>query len=1142
MTFIAFFTAMRHALLNLQRTLISLTDVFRKNQVVFKRVFMRINVTTLVILMAFVQASATTFAQKISLNETNAPLAKVLSSIEKQSGYVFFYDNKDLALETVSVKLKDASINETLDQCFKTLPLTYKIANKTVVLSKIEPTLLDRLKAALSISISVTGTAVDEQHKPLPGVTVIIKGTETGVVTDNNGNYKIAVPNKDDVLTFSFIGYDPQDVKVDDKTVINVMMVPSSKALNDVVVVGYGTQKKVDLTGSVSTVSSADLENRPVTGVANALEGLMAGVTVQQTTGAPGGDQGGITIRGNGTAGTASASPLVVIDGVSASTADLGSVNPDDIDNISVLKDAASASIYGNRAANGVIIVTTKKGKKGTAQVTYSDYFGKQKATALPDYLPSWQVATLYNQAEVNEGETPSYSAAEIAKYKDGSDPLNYPNTNWTGLLYQGNGFQQNHYLGVNGGTDKTQYAFSLGYFDQDGIIQQTNTQRYTARLNLTTQINDKLSANASLAYTYQPVTTPLAPNPYGIITEINRISPLLPLKNAQGEYAKDLDGSPIDWLNSPSYADNDYYTFTGNVGLDWEIIKGLHLDPSLSFKQNYYQGNSFVDSFTYYNADGTVNGSPTINSASDEFTNTLDITPQVLLNYGTKIGDHNIHAVAGYSQEYIGISSLTGSGQGFINNSITTLNALPGSNTTATSDYQDVAYRSVFGRVNYDYKGKYLLEGDLRDDGSSRFAPGHQRGVFPGGSAGWRVSEEDFFAPLKPIISNLKLRGSWGRLGNQSIGGIGGYYPAISTLGTTAYPFGGTVAPGQAIGTPANPELIWETTTTTDFGLDADLLKDKLSFTGDYFIKQTSGLITPLPVAATYGYTNFPYVNNGGVQNKGWEFALTYRDKIGGFSYSVTGNASFIQNKVTSLGADSAPEIGNGTITEVGLPYNSFYGYKAIGIFQSQAQVNSSPSQTGISPHTGPGDLIYEDVNGDGKIDANDRVYLGNNFPKVTFGLNINAAYKNFELSAFFQGTAGVKNMLGDNILGQISTSNGKPTAALLDSWTPTNTSAAYPRALIDYTENDPASNPSSFWVRNASYVRLKNLQVGYTLPQQWAKDIRIKKLRVYYSGQNLFTFTQFYKWVDPEAPMQESGGTYPEVKVNSIGLNATF
>jgi TonB-linked SusC/RagA family outer membrane protein len=1142
MNFTAFFKVILYVLLNLQQALVFLTGAIRRHPVLFKKILMRVNITALIIMIGLVQASGAAFAQKISLNEKNAPLTKVISAIEAQSGYVFFYDNKDLAQETVTIQLKDASIVEALEQCFKTLPLSYKIANKTIVLSKIEPTLLDKLKSALSIATTVTGTVLDEQNKPLPGVTVIIKGSSTGTVTDDKGDFGIAVGSKDVVLIFSFIGYDTQEIKVDNKTVINVAMVPSSKALNDVVVVGYGTQKKVDLTGSVATVSSAELENRPVTGVANALEGLVPGVTVQQTTGQPGGDQGGITIRGNGTMGSADASPLVVIDGVNASTGDLGSINPDDIDNISVLKDAASASIYGNRAANGVIIVTTKKGKRGTAQVTYSDYFGKQKATALPDFLPSWQVATLFNQAEINEGGSPSYSTAEIQTYKDGSDPINYPNTNWLGLLYQGSGFQQNHYLGVNGGTDKTQYAFSVGYFDQDGIIQKTNTQRYTTRLNLTSKINDKLTANASLAYSYQPVTEPQ--DPYGsfnqIISETNRISPLLPLKNAQGEYAKDLDGSPMAWINSPSVENDDYYTLTGNAGLDWEIVKGLHLDPSISYKQNYYQRNVFESSLTYYNLDGTVSGSPTISSASDEFTNTIDVTPQVLLNYGTKIGDHNIRALAGYSQEYISISSLNGGGQNFINNSLSTLNLLPQSQTYASSDFLDVAYRSVFGRVNYDYKGKYLLEGDVRDDGSSRFSPGHQWGLFPGASAGWRVSEEDFFAPLKSIISNLKLRGSWGRLGNQN---IGSYYPTIPTLSTggQSYAFGGTVVPGQSNIVPANPALIWETTTTTDFGLDADLLKDKLTLTADYFIKQTTGLITQVPVASTYGFASDPYVNDAGVQNKGWEFALAYRDKIGGFSYNITGNASFIQNKVTSLGG-GAPIIGNGTITEVGLPYNSFYGYKAVGIFQSQAQVNSSPSQAAISPHTGPGDLIYADVNGDGKIDANDRVYLGNNFPKVTFGLNLNASYKNFDLTAFFQGTAGVKNMLGDNILGQISTSNGKPTAALLNSWTPTNTAAAYPRVLIDYSENDPASNPSSFWVRNASYVRLKNLQVGYTLPQQWANDIHIKKLRIYYSGQNLLTITQFYKWVDPEAPMMEGGSTYPQVKINSIGLNATF
>lgn len=1136
-------------LLNPKTKPASFAERIRRRPELLKRISMRINLIALIMLTGLLQAGATTFAQKISLNEQNVPLRKVIQTIEKQSGYVFFYDNKDLEQTLVSVRVKDASIDEVLNQCLRTLPLAYKIEGKTIVLSRKEPATPTPGGPAPATAetlpappINITGIVVDEQNKPLPGVTVTVKGTQAGTMTDDKGRFTLTVGNKNMILVFSSIGYEAQEVKVGGKTIINITLSTGAKAMNDVVVVGYGTQKKVDLTGSVATVGSAQLEDRPVTGVANALEGTMAGVTVQPTTGQPGADQGTITIRGIGSLNSGTA-PLVVIDGVNASTSDLASINPDDIDNISVLKDAASASIYGNRGANGVIIVTTKKGKKGTAQVTYSANLGVQKPTALPDFLPSWQAASLFNQAEINEGNAAPYSAAQILAYKDSTDPYNYPNTNWLGLLYQGSGFQQNHYLGVNGGTDKTQYAFSLGYFDQQGIIQKINTQRYTTRLNLTTRINDRLTANANIAYTYQPVTEPQ--DPYGsfsqIIAEINRISPLLPLKNSLGEYVKDLDGSPIAWINSPSVENDDYYTLSGIAGLDWEIVKGLHLNPSLAYKLNQYHGNVFEASLTYYNMDGSVSGSPTPSSASDTYTGTTDVMPQALLTYRLNTGGHTINALAGYSQEYIRYDSLRGAGENFINNDLGTLNLLPQSQTYATSDLTELSYRSVFGRINYDYKGKYLLEGDIRDDGSSRFAPGHQWGVFPGASAGWRISEEDFFHQLKSVFDNLKVRGSWGRLGNQNIYSD---YPAIATLSTggQSYPFGGTLVPGQGVVNPANPNLTWETTATTDLGLDADLLKGKLSFTTDYFDKQTSGLITQVPVAATFGNeADEPYVNGAGIRNRGWEFTVGYHERIHDFTFNVSANTSFIKNKVTSLGG-GAPEIGTGTITEVGLPYNSFYGYKAIGIFQTQAQVNNSPNQSGISPFTGPGDLIYKDLDHNDTINANDRTYLGNNFPKVTFGLNLNAAYKQFDITAFFQGAAGVKNEIEGNILGQVSTSNGKPTAALLDSWTPTNTSAAYPRLLVDYSENDPATNPSSFWVRNASYVRLKNLQVGYTLPQRWASKAHIQKLRVYYSGQNLLTFTQFYKWVDPEVPMQESGYSYPQVKVNSLGLNVTF
>ncbi len=994
--------------------------------------------------------------------------------------------------------------------------------------------------------LKVTGVVkASDNGETLPGVSVKVKGTDVGVSTDANGRFSISVPT-DGVLTFSFLGYNPRDVNVNGKMIVNLILVSSQKALDEVVVVGYGTQKKANLTGAVSGVTSVQLEDRPVTGLTNALEGTMPGVTIVSGNGQPGKDAGTINIRGIGTLNNTD--PMVVIDGVISTPNDLNAINSDDVDNISVLKDAASASIYGSRAASGVIVVTTKKGKKGTAQITYSDYFGKQAATVLPDYLPSWQAATLYNQAKINEQGTLVYTAQQIQTFKNGSDPINYPNTDWLKLFYNGSGFQQNHYVGVNGGNDKTQYAFSLGYFDQDGITEKTNTQRYTTRLNLTNKVNDKLSVYANLAYTYQPLTEPQSSLSYDqsfnqIILQINRISPIIPYKYANGDYGHISDGSPLAWVNSPSFNDQNAYNLQGIAGADWEIVKGLHFKPSLAYKLIQNQNNNFVSAIQYYNPDGSNSGQPSISNATDTYNSTTIITPQAILDYSLKLGDNNFKALAGYSQEYTRYYFLQGYRQGFLNNSLSDLTVAPTTGETSTNDSYEQGLQSFFGRINYDYKGKYLLEGDIRDDGSSRFAPAKRWGVFPGGSAGWRVSEEDFFAPLKSVVQNLKIRGSWGQLGNQNItvAGTNYLYPYIPTVSSGQnYPFGGIVVGGVAPVYGANSAIAWETTTETDLGLDADFFNNKLSLTADYFIKNTTGILYNLPVGATYGLTP-PIQNTSSVQNKGWEFGLAYHDKAGDFTYNISANASFITNKVTSLGPSSSPVINGATIIEVGLPINSFYGYQATGIFQNQAQINAHATQNLGGP-TGPGDLIYKDVNGDGQIDGNDKVYLGSNFPKVTFGLNLNVAWKHFDLTGFFQGAAGVKNLISGVMLGGNGNAVGKPTAALLNSWSPDNTSTDFPRLWINYQQNDPSANPSSFWVRNASYVRLKNLQLGYTLPKSLAEALHIQKLRIYYSGQNVFTLTQFYKWVDPEAPLGENGYDYPQVKINSLGLSVTF
>jgi TonB-linked SusC/RagA family outer membrane protein len=1111
----------------------------------FQLILIFMKVTVFLTLFCVFQAFAgNSYSQntRLSINLSKVSVKNALESIEKESEFYFLYNSKLINVDrTVSLSTNHKLIKDVLHELFDGTDVKYTIIDRQIVLTPVKFSNEEINTIQQQKKNIVTGKVLDKNGQTMVGVTVLIKGTQKAVLTDMNGNFNIELADKKATLVFSYIGFLTQEYKLAGENTVNIVLVTSIKSLDEVIVVGYSTQKKANLTGSVSGVSSTQLQDRPIMGLANALEGTMSGVTIVSNNGQPGKDAGTINIRGIGTLNNTN--PMIVIDGVISTPTDMNAINADDVENISVLKDAASASIYGSRAANGVIVITTKKGKKGSVQVTYSNYFGKQTATALPDDLPSWQAATLYNQALANEGKNAQYTAAQIQKFKDGSDPYNYPNTNWQKLFYNGSGFQQNHYLSLNGGNDKTQYLFSLGYFDQDGLTKKTNTQRYTTRLNLNSIVNNRLTIFANISYTYQPLEEPQSSYPgvssfSQVIRQVNRISPMVPYKYANGNYGYIADGSPMAWINSPSFNDQKAYNLQGITGIDWEILTGLHFKPSLAYKLIQDQNEKFIADIQYYNSAGTPTLYQGPNSATDFYDNSTVVTPQAILEYGLKLGDHNFKALAGYSQEYTKYTSMQGYRQGFLNNSLSALDLGSQTGQTSNGTSYERALRSYFGRVNYDYKSKYLLEANLRDDASSIFSPSNRWGLFPSASGAWRVSEEGFFAPIKSVVSNLKLRGSWGQLGNQNISSNYPYIPTISS--GQNYVFGGVDASGIAPVNGTNANIMWETTTETDFGLDANFFKDKFTLSADYFIKKTDDILFNLPVSATYGLTA-PSQNTASVQNKGFEFSLGYHDTKGDFNYSITANASFITNKVTSLGAGGSPQISGSTITNIGLPINSFWGYQTEGIFQTQAQVNAHATQNMGGP-TGPGDLIYKDQNGDGKIDGKDKVYLGSHFPKATFGLNLTLGWKQFDLTGFFQGAAGVKNIISGAMLGQNGNNSTKPTSALLDSWSAQNTTASFPRLWVSYQQNDPGRNPSSFWIRDASYVRLKNLQLGYTLPLKWSNALHIQKLRIYYSGQNIVTFTKFYKWVDPEAPLGESGYDYPQVKINTIGLNVTF
>ncbi|MGE7777659.1 TonB-dependent receptor [Chitinophaga sp. NPDC101104] len=1097
--------------------------------------------TALFLLSACMCVSAKTLSQQVTISEKNAPLEKVFREIKRQTGFSFVYTAKQLEKAApVTLSVKNRHISEVLEACFRNQPLVFTLLDDVVIVKEKAASAAARSEIPDAKPLmQIKGKVTDEKGEPLPGATIQIKGTQRGTVTDGEGNFQLQA-DAGAVLLVSQMGFETLELPATEN--MKIVLKPKQSDLEAVVVVGYGTQKKVNLTGSVAAVTSKQLADRPVTNVASALQGTMAGVAVTAAnSGQPGKDGGVIRVRGIGTLNNSSA--MVVVDGVISS---MNNVNPDDIESISVLKDAASASIYGSRAANGVILITTKKGKKGAPQIVFNTYVGKQKATALPDFLPSWQSASLYNQAQLNQGNAAYYKPEEIQKFKDGSDPFNYPNTDWLDLAYQGSGIQQNYYLGLSGGSETGQYSLSLGMFDQAGLVEKTNAKRYTTRFNISQQLSQRLRVSGNLAYTYNPVKEPQSSYPgvpdfTQIIRQFNRISPTVPYKFANGHYGYIADGSPAAWLESPSFRNDNTSDLLGNVSADLEIIKGLHFKPSLAYTQRTVQTKSFISDIQYYDKNGNPTMYPGPNSLKDGSQTNMVVTHQDLLEYGTSFGKHNLKALAGYFQEYTKYTFNEGFRKNFLNNNLSQLNLGSADGQTTGGYAYESALQSLFGRINYDYDGKYLFEANIRRDGSSRFAKKNRWGTFPSFSAGWNIDRENFFQGVKQYVTAMKLRASWGELGNQTLADDGEnpaapFYPYIPMyFGSQNYGFGGAIAPGISLLRGANADIVWETTAESNVGLDASILGGKVNLTVDWFKKRTRDILIEVPVSAVYGLKP-PAQNAGIVVNKGWEFTVGYSDSKGDFNWGANGNVSFIRNNIEKF-ISSGPS--GYTIKQEGLPINAFWGYIADGIFQSKAEVDAHAKQNG---NTNAGDIRYRDLNGDNVIDTKDKTYIGNYYPKATYGLTLNGGWKSFDLTVFFQGAAGVKTYIDGGKLGNVSTSAGKPTSALLDTWSPENPGASLPRILYTWKQNDQSSMPSSFWVKDASYLRLKNLQLGYTLPENMLRRIGIKRARVYYSGQNILTFSGLYKWVDPEAPSSSSIYYYPQVKVNTLGLNVTF
>lgn len=991
----------------------------------------------------------------------------------------------------------------------------------------------------------VKGTVTDSSGETLIGVSILVKGTTNGVISDLNGEYSIAIhPN--DVLQFSYVGYITQEIRPGNNKVLNVILKEDTKQLEEVVVVGYGTQKKVNLTGAVSSIDSDDLINKPVMSTAQAIAGLAPGLSVVANSGRPGAGAS-VKIRGTGTFSSAGTDPLVLIDGISGSIDD---VDPNDIQSISFLKDAASASIYGNRAANGVILIETKKGQKGKTQISYNATFGWQTPTELPDFLPSWEYAQYYNMAMSNMGMAEAYSAEQIQKYRDGSDPDNYPNVNhlkW--LLETGSGFQHQHNISVRGGNERTSYSLSIGYRKQNGLTEKTSNERMTAIFSLQSQLTNRLSLNLNInAYNNNydaPNGEPQSID--GMIGYAVREPVNIAGQKSDGTFGSQDNYSPEAWLAGESFIHNISRNISASGQLKWDTpIDGLSISGKAGV--NYWtKYDKAYRAETFFDETKTV-GPSTLNIWSGNNTYT---TLEALVNYEKVFKEaHSLKILAGTSVEQSANRELSGYRNTFPNNFLYELGSGDASTATNNSTLDEYALVSFFGRINYSYKDRYLFEGNLRYDGSSRFAENNRWGLFPSLSAGWRISEEDFWKESNAVnfFDNLKLRISYGVLGNQNIGTYP--YQQVYDLGHN-YPLGNpaVLVPGTYISTYKNQDITWEKTAITNVGLDFGMFNGVINGSIEYFYKYTSDILAPVEVTGIMG-RNVGESNVGAVSNKGIEVNLSFNGHIGkDFHFSIAPNFTWVKNAVEELAGGATEEINNNRI--VGEPLGIIYGYQTDGLFVDQAEIDAAPEQLVGKSNLKPGYVRYKDISGpngvpDGKVDAEyDRTVLGSTTPKFYYGLNLSASYKGFDFSALLQGLGGYQRLIGSYMAYAFYNNGNIQRWQAENCWTEENPNkwAEYPR-IETLNMNHPNLQTSDYWMRNASFLRIKNVQLGYTFPKAITKKMGIEKLRLYVSGQNLYSFNGFYKGWDPENEIGtgDAPSYYPITAIYSFGINLNF
>lgn len=995
-------------------------------------------------------------------------------------------------------------------------------------------------------NITVQGTVTDKTGETIIGATIIVESnTSIGTTTDLDGNYTLSNVPSDANLIFSYVGMKTQTVAVNGRATIDVVLESDSELLDELVVVGYGSQKKVNLTGTVNTISAKDIVGKPVTSLANAMQGTLPGVTIISRPGDLGNDMGSINIRGRGNLG--SASPLYIVDGVPVSEGDFMRIHPGDVESISILKDAAASAIYGSRAAFGVFLVTTKKGKEGKASISYNGYFALQSPTVLPNKLNSSDYATLINEANRNAGKDIVYNDEAMRMINSGSNPDLYPNNDWYDMVYRDYAPMQEHNISVSGG-GQTRYFVSGTFYEQNSLIPDRKLDRYSFRTNTERDFSDKFRLGTTISF----VKDDWSREGDFSITDLDRMTPLTVGRHSDGTWGTVTGGkqsgvlaenNPLRKMAEFGRSNTQTSRFNGNVNATFKPIEGLEINGVLSY--NKYDHNKSVFENRVPKLIGFIDKTEmtgtekNLNNLDNSWVTSNTFMSQFFATYSKSIGLNDFSAMIGTQYEAYEVKSLGASRKDFPSNTLDVIDAGSGKaeNLGNSGSIGEKAFLSQFGRFNYSYASKYLFEANVRFDQSSQFPSDNRLGVFPSFSGAWRISEEAFMEDYD-WLDNLKLRGSWGTLGNVS---NVGYYDYMDVLAIgSAYVTNEAKQDGVWPSKQPNKNLSWEKVAMTNIGVDATFLNNKLNVQLDLFNKVTSDILLKMPQPFELGVSGDESVssNAGEVTNKGIEFLASYRDNIGDFNYEISGNFSKIWNEVTDLnGLDD--QISGVWIHRIGEPIGAFYGYKALGLFVDEADVNNHVQQ---DAQTKPGDIKYADVNGDGVFNADDRTILGNDVPYFTYGVNLSASYKGFDFAIQGQGVNDVKVYLS----GETSQAffNGASAKEFhLGRWTSENpnANANYPR-LLPTADNNHNSRTSSFWLFDADYFRIKNLTFGYTLPNQLTQKVGVESLRLYLSGTNMFTLRADKRMKDFDPEMASARGTYPNLKVMSFGLNLTF